>query len=129
MKMKNKSWFLGIGIAVCILLVGIIFLMIHNIEESREEEADSVNQFTDIEKEELYYDYMEKKLASMIERAYKFLDCEVDIGYSESEVLGVDIKFTVSEGSIVNDSLRTDISEVISKALDISTENIAVSAN
>lgn len=127
--MKNKSWFLGIGIAVCILLVGIIFLMIHNIEESREEEADSVNQFTDIEKEELYYDYMEKKLASMIERAYKFLDCEVDIGYSESEVLGVDIKFTVSEGSIVNDSLRTDISEVISKALDISTENIAVSAN
>ena len=112
--MKNKSWFLGIGIAVCILLVGIIFLMIHNIEESREEEADSVNQFTDIEKEELYYDYMEKKLASMIERAYKFLDCEVDIGYSESEVLGVDIKFTVSEGSIVNDSLRTDISEVIS---------------
>lgn len=126
--MKNKSWFLGIGIAVCILLVGIIFLMIHNIEESREE-ADSVNQFTDIEKEELYYDYMEKKLASMIERAYKFLDCEVDIGYSESEVLGVDIKFTVSEGSIVNDSMRTDISEVISKALDISTENIAVSAN
>lgn len=127
--MKNKSRFLGIGIAVCILLVGIIFLMIHNIEESREEEADSVNQFTDIEKEELYYDYMEKKLASMIERAYKFLDCEVDIGYSESEVLGVDIKFTVPEGSIVNDSMRTDISEVISKALDIGTENIAVSAN
>lgn len=127
--MKNKSWFLGIGIAVCILLVGIIFLMIHNIEESREEEADSVNQFTDIEKEELYYDYMEKKLASMIERAYKFLDCEVDIGYSESEVLGVDIKFTVPEDSIVNDSMRTDISEFISKALDISTENIAVSAN
>lgn len=127
--MKNKSWFLGIGIAVCILLVGIIFLMIHNIEESREEEADSVNQFTDIEKEELYYDYMEKKLASMIERAYKFLDCEVDIGYSESEVFGVDIKFTVPEGSIVNDSMRTDISEFISKALDISTENIAVSAN
>lgn len=127
--MKNKSWFLGIGIAVCILLVGIICLVIHNIGESREEEADSVNQFTDIEKEELYYDYMEKKLASMIERTYKFLDCEVDIGYSESEVLGVDIKFTVSEGNIVNDSMRTDISEVISKALDISTENIAVSAN
>lgn len=127
--MKNKSWFLGIGIAVCILLVGIICLVIHNIGESREEEADSVNQFTDIEKEELYYDYMEKKLASMIERTYKILDCEVDIGYSESEVLGVDIKFTVSEGNIVNDSMRTDISEVISKALDISTENIAVSAN
>lgn len=131
MKMKNKSWFLSIGIGVCILLLAIICLVIQKNEKSRGEEADFTNQneLTDIEKRELQYDYLEKVLASMIESVFDVLDCEVDINYSESEILGADIKFTGPEGSIVNDSMRTAISECISKALEISTENITISVN
>ena len=129
MKIKNKSWFLSIGIGVCILLLAIICLVIQKTEKSRGEEADftNSNELTDIEKRELQYDYLEKVLASMIERVFDVLDCEVDINYSESEIFGADIQFTVPGGSIVNDSMRTTISECSSKALEISTDNITIS--
>lgn len=129
MKIKNKSWFLSIGIGVCILLLAIICFVIQKTEKSRGEEADftNPNELTDIEKRELQYDYLEKVLASMIERVFDVLDCEVDINYSESEIFGADIQFTVPGGSIVNDSMRTTISECISKALEISTDNITIS--
>ncbi len=128
MKIKNKSWFLSIGIGVCILLLAIICLVIQKTEKSRGEEADftNSNELTDIEKRELQYDYLEKVLASMIERVFDVLDCEVDINYSESEIFGADIQFTVPGGS-VNDSMRTTIAECISKALEISTDNITIS--
>ncbi len=125
--MKNKKWFLSIGIGICILFLGIMCFVIQKTGKSREEEAGFVKQLTDIEKEELYHDYVEKTLALMLKRTGKVLDCEVDINYSESKIAGVDIKFTVPEGSIENDTLRTDISESISRALNISAESITVS--
>ncbi len=124
MKMKNKKYFLYIGL--CTLFLGIMCLVIQNIGESRGEETDFSNQLTDIEKEKLF---LEKYLALMLKRTGKVLDCEVTIDYSENKVVGADIKYTVPESSIENDTLRTDISENISKALNISIESIAVSVN
>ena len=72
---------------------------------------------------------MEKQLALILERTGMVWDCEVDISYPESEIVGADIKITAPEGSIGNDTLRTDIAEAISKALNISTESITVSAD
>ncbi len=93
------------------------------------EEADFENQITDIEREKLLYDFLEKQLTLMLESTCKVSDCEVDIIYSESEIVGANIKVSVPEGGIGNDALRTDILEVVSKALDISTESITVSVN
>ena len=72
---------------------------------------------------------MEKSLALTLKSTGKVLDCEVTIDYSEGKVVGADIKYTVPEGSIGNDTLRTDIAENISKALNISMESITVSVN
>lgn len=125
--MKYKWRFLIIGVGVCILFLGIMCSVIQKNRKFSEEEADFENQLTNIEHEELLYDFREKMLASMLERTSKVSDCEVDIIYSESEIVGVNIKFSVPEGGIRNDTLRTDISESISKALNISTESITVS--
>lgn len=124
MKMKNKRWLLSIKIGVCILFLGIMCLVIQNTGKSRGEEAEFVNQSTDIEKEKLF---LEKLLAMTLKSTGKVLDCEVAIDYSEGKVVGADIKYTVPEGSIGNDTLQTDIVANISKALNISTESIAVS--
>lgn len=126
MKMKNKRLFLSIRIGVCILLLGIMCLMIQKTGKYRGEDTDSVSQFTNIEKEKLYLDNC---LALMLKRTGKVLDCEVDIHYSERKIVGVDINCTVPEGSIGIDALQTDISESISKVLNISIESITVSVN
>ena len=126
--MKNKKWSFGIGIGVCILLLGMMCIVIQNFGKSRGEEADFADQFTNSEEEKMY-NYMEKQLALILERTGMVWDCEVDISYSESEIVGADIKITAPEGSIGNDNLRTDIAEAISKALNISTESITVSAD
>ena len=65
MKIKNKSWFLSIGIGVCILLLAIICLVIQKTEKSRGEEADFADQFTNSEEEKMY-NYMEKQLAPIL---------------------------------------------------------------
>lgn len=124
--MKNKRRILTIGIGVCILFVG-ISLVVLQAGKSREEGIVFENQLTDFEKEDAYYDWLEKYLAMMLKRTCKALDCEVDINYLEGKIVGVGIDVAVSEESVGNDALKTDISDCISKALNVTRESIVVS--
>lgn len=130
-KMKNKRRILTIGIGVCILFVG-ISLVILQAGKSREEGIVFENfekQLTDFEKEDDYYGYLEKYLAMMLNRSCKTSDCEVDINHLEGKIVGVGIDVAVSEESVGYDALKTDISDCISKALNVTEDSIAVSVH
>lgn len=127
-KMKNKGRILTIGIGACILFVG-ISLVILQAGKSREEGIVFESQLTDLENEDAYYGWLEKYLAMMLKRTCKTSDCKVDISHLEGKIVGVGIDVAVSEESVGNDALKTDISGCISKALNVTEESIAVSVH
>lgn len=125
-KMKNIRRISIMGIGVCILLVG-ISLVILKAEKPGREEIVFEKQLTDTEKEDAYYDVVEKYLAVMLNRAFESLDCEVEIDHAEGKIVGVSIDAAVSEDSVGNDALKTDISDCVSRALNVTGECIVVS--
>ena len=126
--MKNIMRISIIGIGACILLVG-ISLVILKTEKPGQEEIAFENQLTDSEKEDAYYGMVEKFTAKMLNRTFESLDCEVDIDHAEGKIVGVSIDAAVSEDSVGNDALKTDISDCISRALNVTGECIAVSVH
>lgn len=126
-KMTNKRHVLGIG--VCILFLGIACFVILRTEKPGGEEIRFENQFTDNEKENVHYHYLEKYLALMLERTGSVSDCEVEINHSEGKVVGVDVGFAMSESNSGNEAMKADILEYFSKALDVSEDNIVISVH
>jgi len=124
--MKNKRQISSICIGVCILFVGISLVAL-KAGKPGEEGVNFENQPTAPEKEGAYYELLEKYLARMIKRTCKVSNCEVVINHLEGEIVGVGIEVAVSEESTGNDTLKTDISGCVSKALDVTGERIEIS--
>ena len=125
MNKRNKIQILSIS--ACILFLGIMCLALPKAIKSGKEDIRFDYQLTDMEKRDLEHKWTEKLIVSALEHLPIIQGCEVNINWSESEIIGADIKVTMSAGNIGNDTMKTNIAENISKMLDISTENIAIS--
>ncbi len=125
--MKNRNTIQIIGIGVCTLVLGIICLAVPIANKYGEENAVHNHQFTDMEKETLEHDWVEKQVASALERFDKIGACEADICWSEGEIAGATVKVTMSLDGIGHDALETEITACVSRMLNISTESIVIS--
>ena len=103
--------------------------MIRKSNISREREtANSYcidNMDTNIDKDSQYHDYIAKALAETIKDANGVADCQVNIIFSNGEVVSADVN-VIAEDDKINIS-ETDILDYVSKSLDISTEDVIVS--
>ena len=121
-----------IMILVCITLfigITVIGIAINGSSFSKEEnEANSYNintlLGTNIDKDSQYSDYISKLLAETIKEENGVMDCQVNISFSNGEVISANVNL-VAEDDKVNIS-ETDILEYVSKALEISKEDIIV---
>lgn len=80
---------------------------------------------TDADKEDIFYSYLEKTMAENIIDIDGIVDCEMHINYSDGEVDSVDVSIVTEAGE--NNFSETDILRYISKALEISVEDISLS--
>ena len=79
----------------------------------------------DISIESVYCNYIENILAPQIEDYFEITACKIDVSFSNGEIVSAEIR-VVTEDDETN-ALETDIMDYVSKALEISTENITLS--
>lgn len=86
---------------------------------------DSYNQSTNADKDSLYYDYIINTMESAIKDNDEILDCEIDVERLNGKLISADVKvITKNDGT---NALETNIRDYVSKALEISSENITLS--
>ena len=122
--MKKMDKIQIISICVCIVFLGIICLVIPRAIRFEKDEAGFDSQLTNIERENLENEWLKKHITSVLEHIDTIGGCEAALNRAEGEIVGADVKVTMSAGSIGNDTLKTDITEGISKMLGIPSENI-----
>ncbi|MBR1390774.1 MAG: hypothetical protein IJ567_04905 [Lachnospiraceae bacterium] len=79
-----------------------------------------------IDKNSLYSDYIGDTMASKIKDAYGFLDCKVEVHYSEDEIVSADVYVVKNDEK---DVAETDILDYVSESLGISAQDVSLSLN
>ena len=124
---KRLALIMGCGvIVICGVIAGV---MVKRNAESEIiqyslDDIQNVN-IIDADKEDMYYSYMEKTMAENITGIDGIVDCEMHINYSDGEVDSVDVSIVTETDE--NNFSETDILTYISKALEISVEDISLS--
>lgn len=75
-----------------------------------------------IDKDSMYFKYLEEKVESAVKEDYEISDCEVDISYLNDEIVSVDVRIVPKDDEIKD--YETDLRDAISKFLGIATESI-----
>lgn len=124
---KRLALIMGCGvIVICGVIVGI--MVKRNVDsESTQYSIDDIQNvnITDADREDMYYSYLEKTMSENITDIDGIVDCEMHINYSDEDVDSVDVSIVTEAGE--NSFSETDILSYISKALEISVEDISLS--
>ena len=128
MKLNNKKLFLILG--VCVILFGITGLAIARSDKffgDRTGAEDSSllndNLFPS------YCDYAADVMTYVLEEDDKIANCEIDISYSNEEILSVTAEIILAAQSMENEIQPDKIENYIAQSLDIPTEKIAIYIN
>ncbi len=124
---KRLALIMGCGvIVICGVIAGI--MVKRNVDsESTQYSIDDIQNvnITDADREDMYYSYLEKTMSENITDIDGIVDCEMHINYSDEDVDSVDVSIVTEAGE--NSFSETDILSYISKALEISVEDISLS--
>ena len=118
MKLNNKKLFLILG--VCVFLLGIAAFAITRSNKffgDRTGTEDSTlsndNLFPS------YWDYAADVMTYVLEKNDKIADCEIDISYSDEEILSVTAEITLTSQSTENEIQSDKIANYISQTLEM----------
>ena len=126
MKLNNKKLFLILG--VCVFLLGITGVAIARSGKffgdrtgSEDPSLSNENLFPS------YCDHAADVMTYVLEEDDKIADCEIDVSYSNEEILSVTAEIILAAQNTENEIQSDKIADYISQTLDIPTEKIAIS--
>lgn len=127
--MTKKKFFMILGCFAFFIGIIVTGIVIRKSNISRERETAYSycidNMDINIDKDSQYHDYITEVLAETIKDENGVKDCQINLDYSNSEIISANVSVAVEDDKI--NISETDILDYVSKSLDISTEDVIVS--
>ncbi|MCI9142866.1 MAG: hypothetical protein HFH87_09635 [Lachnospiraceae bacterium] len=126
MRKFNKKSFLVFG--VCVFLLGITGFVITRLKCFHSNGIDAEgSSLSDEDLFHSYCDYAVNFMTYVLESDDKIADCEINVSYSNEEILSVTAEIVLTAQNTENEIQSDKIADYISQTLDIPTEKIAIS--
>jgi hypothetical protein len=110
--MKNRKWFIGL---ICILIL-VIAIGGAAAGQSREKADINIIKMNQGEnKDNAYFQYISRKVASEINENYEFTNTEIDVTHTKEEVTSVDVHISGED----IETAEAEIASYVSQCFDV----------